>query len=256
MDKPTTLLSGQQTARLREVAVAHSGKLGDFAAFLGMSGSNFSQYLRGERGIKGSKLYLRLIENGFNPDWILTGEGSRYAENEAGRKLKEQHNAALRFASKNVSAVQEIAQQTETTEIEEEDDEKILQYIYKRYELLRSWLTESGTITEWYLKCKEAVPGMTLTDVLALEGMAEGSSKRPPKEFFAFVHRSGIDVSWLEGFIDGDPFREGVEGEALKERLIERFLSHNPDESSALVRDSVRQLSRQGVLQDYEPRSQ
>lgn len=251
MDKPTTLLSEQQTARLREVAVAHSGKLGDFAAFLGMSGSNFSQYLRGERGIKGSKLYLRLIESGFNPDWILTGTGSRYAENEVGRKLKEQHNAALRFASKNVSAVQDLENETETAENDE--DKNLVQFLYKRYELLRTWLTESGTITEWYLKCKEVAPEMTLTDVLALEGFAEGGSKRPPKEFFTYVHKSGIDVSWLEGFIDGDPFREGAEGEALKRRLIERFLSESSDESLSRLRDSARQLSHQGALQDYEP---
>lgn len=254
MDKPIALLSEQEMARLREVAIAHSGKLGDFAAFLGMSGSNLSQYLRGERGIKGSRLYLRLIEKGFNPDWILTGAGSRYADNEAGRKLKEEHNAAMRFASKNVSAVQELENAVDT-EVGE-GDENLAQFLHKRYELLRTWLTESGTITEWYLKCKEAAPSMTLTDVLALEGFAESGNKRPPKEFFAFVHKSGIDVSWLEGFIDGDPFREGAEGETLKRRLIERFLSQSSDESLARIRDSVRQLSHQGALQDFEPHQQ
>lgn len=239
--------------RLKEVAKSVFGSVSKMAEALGMTQAALSQYITSRLNI-GPALIVNLEKTGISSNYILQGNGSRYANNEAGKALQDQHNEAVRFASKNVSAVQEIAQQTETTEIDEEGDEKILQYIYKRYELLRSWLTESGTITEWYLKCKEAVPGMTLTDVLALEGMAEGSSKRPPKEFFAFVHRSGIDVSWLEGFIDGDPFREGAEGEALKERLIERFLSHNPDESSVPVRDSVRQLSRQGALQDYEPR--
>lgn len=238
--------------RIKQIAKSVFGSVGNMAVALKMTQASLSQYITARRDV-GPALILNLERIGIGSDYILSGNGSVYADNDAGRKLREQHNAALRFASKNVSAVQELESTVDTEVGEDEEDENLVQFLHKRYELLRTWLTESGTITEWYLKCKEAAPSMTLTDVLALEGFAEGGSKRPPKDFFAFVHKSGVDVSWLEGFIDGDPFREGAEGDALKERLIKRFLSESSDESLARLRDSVRQLSHQGALQDYEP---
>lgn len=94
--------------RLRELALAHANTLGEFAVMVGMSESNFSQYIRGERKLEGSKLALRLIQSGFNVDWILTGRGSRYADNEIGKRLQDTHNRVIQYASNNVSTVDKL----------------------------------------------------------------------------------------------------------------------------------------------------
>ncbi len=59
-----------------------------FANALGETKDNIANYENGRANIP-NRLLLRLYERGFNPIYILSGEGSIFAENENGDTLKE-----------------------------------------------------------------------------------------------------------------------------------------------------------------------
>ncbi|MFC2131173.1 helix-turn-helix domain-containing protein [Bacteroidota bacterium] len=59
-----------------------------FANALGETKDNIANYENGRANIP-NRLLLKLYERGFNPIFILSGEGSMFAENENGDTLKE-----------------------------------------------------------------------------------------------------------------------------------------------------------------------
>jgi hypothetical protein len=59
-----------------------------FANALGEKKDNITNYEMGKAGIP-NRLLLKLWERGFNPVYVLTGEGSMFADNDKGKYLKE-----------------------------------------------------------------------------------------------------------------------------------------------------------------------
>lgn len=64
----------------------YGGSKPQFAEALGVSASTIYPYLDGTRSL-GAKLIQRLSNAGLNPEWVRSGEGSIYANNEAGNEL-------------------------------------------------------------------------------------------------------------------------------------------------------------------------
>ncbi|MFH1050379.1 MAG: hypothetical protein V1779_05535 [bacterium] len=62
-----------------------------FANALGEKKDSITNYEMGKAGIP-NRLLLKLYERGFNPVYILTGEGSMFTENNKGRILKDKIN--------------------------------------------------------------------------------------------------------------------------------------------------------------------
>jgi len=63
------------------------GNLTNFALILGYSYAHLSQYLNQTTKLS-FKLLRVLYENGCSLDWLMSGDGSMYADNEKGRELR------------------------------------------------------------------------------------------------------------------------------------------------------------------------
>lgn len=77
-----------------------------FAYALGENKDNITNYEIGRANIP-NRVLLALYERGFNPVYILTGEGSIFADNEAGRVLKDIINSK-KASSNEISKIREI----------------------------------------------------------------------------------------------------------------------------------------------------
>lgn len=87
----------------------------ELALLLNTNTNNLYNYKQG-KAEPPSHIYEKFTEIGINGEWIRTGLGSMFSENEAGKKLMGGHNEAMRFTSKNVGVVQELARQLKESE--------------------------------------------------------------------------------------------------------------------------------------------
>ena len=80
-------------ARLREIREGYFIKgiklsASQFAQLVGQTVDKISNYERGISSVP-SSLLIELYKNGINPTYVLTGEGSKFADNEKGRELEK-----------------------------------------------------------------------------------------------------------------------------------------------------------------------
>jgi hypothetical protein len=61
----------------------------DFALDLNMAPSNLQKYMNSERE-PGMGILGRMLEMGCNLNWLLSGRGKMFADNEAGRSLEKE----------------------------------------------------------------------------------------------------------------------------------------------------------------------
>lgn len=121
--------------------------------------------------------------------------------------------------------------------LQESEWKKLEEY---RYSLVRSWLTETGSIEEWYLKCKEALPNITFNEVMALEGHAFVEYNHETQTaLYEWLGKNGISVDWLLGLSEdaNEPFRNTPEGEKLRKKVFAAsasaaFARNIPDKTS------------------------
>ena len=77
--------------RLREIRlIANEGNkftTAQFALLLKETAYNLGNYENGRANIP-PRILVALYERGFNANWILTGEGSQFADNTRGRELR------------------------------------------------------------------------------------------------------------------------------------------------------------------------
>ena len=77
--------------RLREIrSIFNGGRrafIKQFAAELNEPETNIANYENGKASLP-NRVLVALYNMGYNPTYILTGEGSRYADNAAGKKLQ------------------------------------------------------------------------------------------------------------------------------------------------------------------------
>lgn len=81
--------------RLREIREKHYAKfklsLSDFAEELNEKMFNIANYEAGKANLP-NRVLVALYDKGFNPSYILTGEGSIFADNDAGKTRKDQYS--------------------------------------------------------------------------------------------------------------------------------------------------------------------
>lgn len=77
-----------------------------FAYAIGENKDNVANYEIGRANIP-NRVLTTLYERGFNPTYILTGEGSLFADNESGRALRDVISAKKNKSS-NVGSVREF----------------------------------------------------------------------------------------------------------------------------------------------------
>jgi len=94
-----------------------------FANALAEKKDSITNYEMGKAGIP-NRLLLKLYERGFNPVYVLTGEGSMFADNDKGRLLKDKIHAKN---SKN-SSVNNIREIDLSKLSLNELERKVLQY--------------------------------------------------------------------------------------------------------------------------------
>lgn len=61
----------------------------DFAVDLNMAPSNLQKYMNSERE-PGMGILLRMLEMGCNLNWLLSGKGRMFADNDTGRALEKE----------------------------------------------------------------------------------------------------------------------------------------------------------------------
>lgn len=111
--------------RLETFIAACGYKKGDFAALLEMKQSQLSRYLGVSPQTPQKEILTKLFNLGCNLNWLLTGEGSIYAENEAGRALQEKESRYNPERDNNVGKVLDgrsvLEQKVYTNAITEEE---------------------------------------------------------------------------------------------------------------------------------------
>ncbi len=89
-------------SRLKEIRTRYYSKhklsVADFAEELAESKFNIANYERGIANVT-NKVLVALYEKGFNPTYILTGEGSIFADNTAGKNRAELTSKVIANAS-------------------------------------------------------------------------------------------------------------------------------------------------------------
>lgn len=112
--------------RLREVRLHYLENIKlsipDFALELGESKYNIANYERGIANIP-NRLLVSLYEKGFNPIYILTGEGSMFAQNNAGRARLNKVKNSETLSENEENALKE---KLNTIKVAAGDIEKIL----------------------------------------------------------------------------------------------------------------------------------
>ncbi|ROL61546.1 hypothetical protein D9V86_05180 [Bacteroidetes/Chlorobi group bacterium ChocPot_Mid] len=94
-----------------------------FANALGEKKDSITNYEMGKAGIP-NRVLTKLYERGFNPVFILTGEGSMFADNENGRLIEEKINSKKKKTT-NIQNIREIdLSKLSLSELER----KVLQY--------------------------------------------------------------------------------------------------------------------------------
>ena len=76
----------------------------DFARAVGKTPDTLRAYFQKD-SMPGGDFLAAMLRLGYSSDWLLTGEGSRYADNEAGRALQHKANAHNPERDDNVGAV-------------------------------------------------------------------------------------------------------------------------------------------------------
>jgi transcriptional regulator with XRE-family HTH domain len=122
--------------RLREIRAVFlegdkvSGR--QFANALGETQDNIANYENGRASIP-NRLLLRLYERGFNPVYLLSGEGSIFADNHSGRALREKVNN-----KKNKMAKVHDLRQFDYSKLSiEELEKKVIQYQVAAGDIMR-----------------------------------------------------------------------------------------------------------------------
>ncbi len=127
--------------RLREIRLVFLDgakvSASQFAEALGETKDNIANYENG-RANAPNRLLLSLYKRGFNPAYILSGEGSMFADNEKGRELKkivESKKKGKKEKEKDIDyskiSVLELEKKIEQYQIAAGDLMKILEKIKK-----------------------------------------------------------------------------------------------------------------------------
>jgi hypothetical protein len=183
----------------------------DFARAIGKTPQNLNAFFR-QDSKPGSDFLTEIFRLGFSSDWLLTGEGSMYADNEAGRAL------AQKFGASN-EAIESNGQK----EISTGETPEAIYARAKRWQLVREWLTETGTMTEWYFMANSVDGGISLEFLMFMEAVCPEPEELPDiQPFWAWLNKSGINTDWLKGG-HGPAWNEEKWGAELRERLKKRF---------------------------------
>lgn len=107
---------GQRLKEIRERIFNEGVKLsaGQFAQLLNSTDDKIRNYEIGRSNIP-VELLVKLYHKGINPTYILTGEGSVYAENRSGRNLRERVEGEIPESS-NIEKVTKLDTSTMTEE--------------------------------------------------------------------------------------------------------------------------------------------
>lgn len=86
------------------ISAAYGGSVAKLAEGLGTSRTSIYKYLRREAS-PGRRWVDRLYDVGCNPGWLMTGQGEMYADNAAGRALRERvEGASVDVVAEEVAA--------------------------------------------------------------------------------------------------------------------------------------------------------
>lgn len=125
--------------RLRHFAKEHSKTLAAFAEGLGIVPQQLQPYVSGERFPK-DDLLEKIAMMGCNLNWLVTGEGSMYADNEAGWALQRKNNDYNKNRDDNIGSVldgRSVLEQKVYTNVISEEEVNQLESLTKK---LRSLL--------------------------------------------------------------------------------------------------------------------
>lgn len=230
MDNKLTELSSEQ-ARLKNIIKIGFGSQSEFARALSMNPQEFTNYFGGRRGF-GEALREKLESVGVSYEYFKSGTGSPYNLTEAGQQLAQKFGA---------------------TPVISAPAKAIPNQQPHKWALVREWLTETGTMAEWYFLLQQVIGKLPLDYVLSLEGKAPEHDKNTvewyDRQVFTFVRERGIDPNWIFNDDQHEQFAENEAGEALKARLIARYApkSGTVHESSAPLQYSEPELSHQDL---------
>lgn len=97
--------------RLKEIRTQYYSKhklsVADFAEELSESKFNIANYERGIANVP-NRILATLYDKGFNPTYIITGEGSIFADNEAGRSRMNVSNIISVNKTNNIDISEQI----------------------------------------------------------------------------------------------------------------------------------------------------
>lgn len=126
-------LIGQRLKEIRNIFLeGDKVSARQFANALGENKDSIVNYETGRANIP-NRLLLRLYERGFNPVYILSGEGSVFSDNEQGRILKDTIESKHKKSS-TINNIREIDySRLSITELER----KVLQYQVAAGDILR-----------------------------------------------------------------------------------------------------------------------
>ncbi len=181
----------------------YDGSRPDFARSLGKRPDSLHGYFQKDSK-PGSDLLAEILTLGFSADWLLSGEGAMYADNEAGRAL----------ANRNASDVKQ------RVDGRSQEDIRIRA---QRWQMAREWFTKTGTITEWYWLARSVDEAVTLEWLLFQEGGKQPHEPPTLNKFWLWIAESGIRPEWMLFCDEGEPWMETVAGRRFQERLRQRF---------------------------------
>lgn len=214
------------------------GSKAKLANALGVHPTSLYDYYNGKTEI-GSAFAKRFEAIGINRAWILLGEGEIFADTNEGKNLRQEtlkkgltisettsegvNRFSVLFDNSRPIDLKDEIESNGQKEISTGETPEAIYARAKRWQLVREWLTETGTMTEWYFMANSVDGGISLEFLMFMEAVCPEPEELPDiQPFWAWLNKSGINTDWLKGG-HGPAWNEEKWGAELRERLKKRF---------------------------------
>lgn len=207
---------GKRFKQCRYMLLGEDAEQKDFASYLSQKGESFSKQNISDWETGKSLIALNaqiiLVGIGISLNWLLSGEGTKYADNEAGKALSARFSEAepIKEHTSSLNGEEQIQRHTPDGFFYMTPNQKA------RLRLVKKWLVKDD-VGELYKAIKRHYPAVRFNDVLYWVDEMQNDKKERPFPMYMFggwLAEEGLSLDWfMEDDADYEPWIISPKGE-------------------------------------------